>query len=99
MYKRILIAVTVLSFSQVALAEKSEIFKCVDKATLIAEQNCVANTIEKNSNSSDFYAQLAEQEFSPSRDAMASITHFPKKNLIAVKSLEAKSEAILLANR
>ncbi len=98
MFKRMLVAVAVLSLSQQAMANKAEIWNCVDNATLNADQQCVAKTIAKNTET-EFFAQLANKEFTPTRDAFATITLFPERNLIEVKSLEGNSIAKATANQ
>jgi hypothetical protein len=99
MYKRMLTMVAVFSFSQVAVADKSEIFNCIDSKSLTIQEECVANTIAQDSFNDDFYAQIAEQTYEPTTDALSSITYFPKLNLIEVKSLEAKKTNTLIASR
>ena len=99
MYKSILTAVTVLSFSNAAFAEKTEIFNCVDAKTLQAEPNCVMNTIAGNEDNNELFLQLAHKEFPPKRDAFATVTYFPERNLIEVKSIEESDKDTLLANR
>lgn len=98
MYKRLLVAVTVLGFSQAALADRADVWDCIDKSTLAANENCVASTFEKNSQQNDFFAQLAEKKVVPEQDAFATITYFPEQNLIVVKSLEARKDALLAFN-
>ena len=99
MVKKILAVVAVAAFSQSALAEKAKIWSCVDNTTLTADQQCVAATIAQNNDNQAFFEQLANQSFETKRDAFATITHFPKQQLIEVKSLESKSAEILLASR
>lgn len=99
MVKVLLTAVAALSISYSASAtEKSDIWKCVDNKTLNAEQSCLTKTFEKNSDS-EFFQELAFKDFSANRDAFATVTYFPKKNLIEVKSLEEKTTALLANNR
>ncbi|GHF93682.1 hypothetical protein [Thalassotalea marina] len=98
MYKSILAAVAVLSFSQAAVAEKSEIFNCVDKSTMTFEQQCVAKTLEKHTVDNKFFDQLANKKYEPKQDAFAKLTFYPKENLITVVSLESTEQMLLLAN-
>lgn len=96
--------VAVLSFSQVAVAndseqKNSEIFKCIDSKTLIAQEDCVANTFAKKLKSQDFFNQLSYQADQPSGDAFATITYYPKQKLIEVKSLEPRTDKSLIASR
>lgn len=104
MYKRMLTMVAILSFSQVAVADKSEIFKCIDSKSLNIQEECVSNTFAKDSFNENFYAEIENKVYEPSIEAFASITYYPKLNLIEVKSLEpktleAKSEKTLVASR
>ena len=101
MYLRILTAVAILSLSNTALANNSDIWKCVDKSTLTAEQPCLAKTIEENTKNTAFFDQLANKDFTENRDVMATVTYFPKKNLIEVKSLASKlpPQPVLVARR
>ncbi|WP_076419146.1 hypothetical protein [Colwellia sp. UCD-KL20] len=99
MYKRMLTMVAVLSFSQVAVADKAEIFKCIDSKSLTVQEECVANTFAEDSFNDNFYSQIAEKAYEPSNDAFASITYYPKLNLIEVKSMETKSKTTLIASR
>lgn len=98
MYKSILAAVAVLSFSQTAMAEKSEIFNCVNKSTMTFEQQCVTKTLDKHTIDIDFFKQLANKKYHPKQDAFAKVTFYPKENLITVVSLEPAEKTILLAN-
>ena len=99
MYKTILTAVAILSCSSTAFAEKAELFNCVDIKTLQAEPNCVESTIAGNNDSDEFFLQLTHKEFPPKADAFATVTYFPNKNLIEVKSLEKAEQELLLVNR
>ena len=102
MYQRILTAVAVLSLNQAAFANNNaDIWKCVDASTLQAENNCVAKTIAKNADNKEFFNQLANKDFAVKRNAMATVTYFPKKNLIEVKSLESNlpPKQVLVAKR
>ena len=99
MYKVMLTMVSVLSFSQIAVADNSEVFKCIDSTSLIIQEECVENTFAKNSANDDFFAQIAEQHYESSNDAIASITYFPTLNLIKVKSLEPKNNTSFIASR
>ena len=96
MYKRILAVVTVLSLSQTAFANNSQangndIWQCVDSKTLQAENTCVADTMGKNIDNQAFFNQLANKDFSTKRDVFATVTYFPKRQLIEVKSIEFKT--------
>lgn len=97
MYKLIIIAVAILSFNAGA-ADKADIWKCVNNKTLSAEQNCLNKTFEQNSDS-EFFKELEYMDFSKNKDAFATISYFPKKQLIEVKSLEDKAEKLLAAKR
>mgnify|MGYP000232478573 FL=1 len=97
MYKKMLIMFTALSVSHVALAEKEEIFNCIDATSLTIQEDCVADTFEKNSFNDNFYSQIAEKNYETKNDAFATITYYPKLNLIEVKSME--SRATLIASR
>lgn len=98
MYKNILAAVAVLSFSQAASAEKTEIFNCINKSKMTFEQQCVAKTLEKHSIDHEFYRQLAKKRYESTQDAFAKITFYPKDKLITVVSLESAEQPLLLAN-
>lgn len=103
--RNILAVVTVLSFSQAAMAERAEILKCVDSSTMTMNEQCVAQTFDKHSlKNDDFFNKLTQQQFEKQHDAFAKITHFPDLNLIEVKSLEsraekAEQELLIAANR
>ncbi|MDO7083381.1 hypothetical protein WNY51_05885 [Pseudocolwellia sp. AS88] len=104
MFKRMLTMAAILSFSQVAVAEKTEIFKCIDAASLNIQEECVANTLEQSSLNNDFYSELETKTYESTNDAFASITYYPKLNIIEVKSIEPKiskaaNKSNLLASR
>lgn len=104
MYKRILTVVAALSFNQIAVADNvgennSDVFKCIDAKTLSVKEDCVANTFANNIESQEFFTQLAYQADQPNSDAFATITYFPKRNLIEVKSLEPRTNKSLIASR
>ena len=98
MYKSILVGISVLSFSQVALAERSEIFNCLDKSTIAVKESCMVSTIEKHTARNAFFDILAEKKVLTEKNAFAVIKHYPKENLTVVKSLEDKTEKFLAAN-
>lgn len=101
MYRAILTAVTVLSFSQVTLAaDKSEVLKCVDAQNMQFEQSCVNKTFEKHSKQEGFFDKLASKEYPLQRDALASISLHTDKNLIEVKTYKVDvASAPLLASK
>ncbi len=104
MFKRMLTMAAILSFSQVAVADKAEIFKCIDSESLNIQEECVANTLEENGFSDKFYSQLETKTYEATNDAFASITYYPKLNIIEVKSIEPKvskatSKSTLIASR
>jgi|GEM_PF-1605839 len=99
MYKQILTMAALLSMSQVAIADNSEIFKCIDSRSLEIQEECVADTLSKNSPNNDFYAQIAEKKYESNIDAFATITYYPKLNLIEVVSLEETEDVTLIASR
>lgn len=104
MYKSMLIMAFALSFTQVAVADnvevkRSEIFKCIDSKSLTVQEDCVAHTIAKNNTNKDFYSQIADKEYQPSTNAFATITYYPKLNLIEVISLEKSNNTTLIASR
>lgn len=107
MYKKILAAVTILSISYASqAAERSEIWSCVDSSTMAVKANCVTKTMDSHTNDA-FFQQLAQKRFEPQNDALASITLYPKQNLIVVQSLESTTttavktdkDVLLAANR
>lgn len=98
MYKSILVGISVLSFSQVVLAERSEIFSCLDKSTIVVKESCMVSTIEKHTARNAFFDTLAEKNVITEKDAFAVIKYYPKENLTVVKSIEDKSEKFLAAN-
>ena len=99
MYKTILAAVTILSFIQVANAtDKSEIWQCIDDKTITVKEDCMVATIEKHTESTDFFDKLARKQILQKGEAYSTVTYFPAQNLIQVKSIENKAE-ILLASR
>ncbi|WP_441002552.1 hypothetical protein [Pseudocolwellia agarivorans] len=91
MFKRMLTMAAILSFSQVAVADKAEIFKCIDSESLNIQEECVANTLEENGFNDKFYSQLETKTYEATNDAFASITYYPKLNIIEVKSIETSS--------
>ena len=98
MIKHILAVVATVAVSQSAFAGNDiegneKIWQCVDKTTLAADQTCVAATIAKNNDNAEFFNQLANQTFETKHDALATVTYFPKRNLIKVKSLEGSQES------
>lgn len=99
MYKRILAAVTMLSFSQMALADvdRAEIFQCMKKSTMSVKENCMMKTIAKHTKHDDFFTRLALQPMKSKQDAFATVTRFPEKKLIVVKSLEPKPKVLIAA--
>ena len=102
MYKTILAAVTILSFSQVAqAADKSEIWQCMDAATKSVKESCLVNTIEQHTSvaNKDFFDLLAKQSFTTKTDAMASVTFFPEQQWIQVKSIEPAKDVLIAANK
>lgn len=99
MYKVMLTMVSVVSFSQMAVADNSEIFKCIDSTSLIIHEECVENTFAKSGVNENFFARVAEQHYESTNDALASITYFPTLNLIKIRSLEPKNNASLVASR
>jgi len=102
MYKSILAAVTILSVSPVVMADNSDVWKCVNPTTLEAKESCLARTFEADIDNDKFFNQLPAFSVQPKHDAFATVTYFPNKNLIEVKSLEGNSknsEAVLIASR
>lgn len=102
MYKSILTAVTILSVSPAVLADNSEVWKCVNPTTLEAKESCLATTFEAGIDNDKFFKQLPAFSVQPKHDAFATVTYFPSKGLIEVKSLEGKSknsESVLIASR
>jgi len=102
MFKRMLTMTAILSFSQVVTAEQAEIFKCIDSTSLKIQEECVASTLENNSVNDEFYSQLEAKSYTSDSDAFASITYYPKLNLIEVKSIESKpteKNSTLIASR
>ncbi|REL24395.1 hypothetical protein [Thalassotalea euphylliae] len=99
MIKHILAVVATVAVSQSAIAGNDKIWNCVDNETLAADQACVAATIAQNSDNAEFFNQLANQTFETKRDALATVTHFPKRQLIEVKSLEDKASDVILVSR
>lgn len=90
MYKRILTAVTILSVSQIAYANNSTVWNCVDSKTLQANSTCLTKTFETKANNEKFFSQLKHFKVEPQHDAFATVTFFPQQNLIQVTSLERK---------
>ncbi|REL27320.1 hypothetical protein DXX93_12600 [Thalassotalea euphylliae] len=104
MIKHIVAVVATVVVSQSAVAGNDvegndKIWQCVDKTTLAADQACVAATIAQNHDNAEFFNQLANQTFETKRDALATVTYFPKRSLIEVKSLEDKATEVLMASR
>ncbi|GLX83527.1 hypothetical protein [Thalassotalea eurytherma] len=100
MYKTILAAVTILSFSQVAnAADKSEIWQCMDDKTISVKEDCMVSTIEKHTESTDFFDKLARKQILQKGDAYSTVTYFPAQNLIQVKSIETKTDLLLAARK
>lgn len=90
MYTRILTAVTILSVTQIANADNSTIWNCVDSKTLQANSTCLTQTFEAKAHNEKFFSQLKRFKVEPQHDAFATVTFFPQQNLIQVKSLEVK---------
>ena len=98
MKKSIIVAISALTFSQVALAERAEIFNCLEKSTMSANESCMVKTIEKETQKNHFFQELALKKVVNEKAAFATVSHYPKKNLIVVKSLEERSKVLLAAN-
>ena len=98
MFKSIIVGVTFLSFSQVAIAERAEIFNCLEKSTMAVNESCMVKTIEKYTDQNGFFLELAQKKVVTEKDAFATVTHYPEKQLIVVKSLEEKTKVLLAAN-
>ncbi|MGJ8691224.1 MAG: hypothetical protein ACSHW0_01940 [Thalassotalea sp.] len=98
MYKRIFAVISLLTFSQATMAERAEIWQCVDKTTLAVNTKCMTKKIVADTADSDFFNELALKKITQDQDAFAIVTHFPKKNLTVVKSLEEKPKVLLAAN-
>ncbi|MEO9508367.1 MAG: hypothetical protein ABJG28_04210, partial [Nonlabens ulvanivorans] len=100
MLKRLLPMVAIVSFSQFSMADQTDIFKCIDATSLDVKEECVASTFEDNSFENNFFNELSTKTYEPTNDALASITFYPKLNLIEVKSVEIKNEEkTLVASR
>lgn len=99
MKKALLVAVSILGINQVASAENAEVLKCIDKKSMTFESSCVAKTFDKHIKQDQFFAHLAKKKIESTQHAFATVTLYPKDNLIAVRSLEASEKPILLANR
>lgn len=95
MKKIILVGVCLLGFNQSALANKAEILNCVDKTTMEVKERCMVNAIEKHTLHNNFFNQLADKKVVAEKPAMATITYYPEKQLIVVKSLEERTNALL----
>ncbi|GLX87280.1 hypothetical protein tloyanaT_35330 [Thalassotalea loyana] len=100
MYKSILAAVTILSFSQVTLAaDKSDIWQCMDLESKAVNSDCMVKTIELHSKKDDFFDQLARKQIEPKADAFSTIKYFPAQSLIQVKSFTPESDVLIAANK
>lgn len=99
MYKSILAAVTVLSFSSFVQADQNRIWDCVNTSTLKADQTCVAENFEVNSFNTEFFNDLAYKDFSGNQEVYASIVLDKNKNLITIKPLAIEDKEVLLANQ
>lgn len=100
MYRSILAAVTILSFSHISLAaDKAEVLKCVDTQNMQFNQTCVSKTFEKHANSQSFFNNLSTKSYPLKRDALASISLHPDKKLIEIKTykLDFPAEQLLAA--
>lgn len=98
MYKLIIVAISTLSFSQAALAERAEIFNCLEKSTMSVNESCMVKTIEQQTEKNHFFQELALKKVVNEKSAFATVSYYPKKNLIVVKSLEERTKILLAAN-
>lgn len=99
MYKGILIAVAVFSFSQLAQADQDKIWDCVDSTTLKSDQSCVAKNFEVNAFNTEFFNELAYKDFVQDRGAFASIILAKDKKSITIKPLHIEDKRVFFARK
>lgn len=98
MNKSIIVTISALTFSHVALAERAEIFNCLEESTMSVNESCMVKTIEQETEKNYFFQELALKKVVKEKAAFATVSHYPKQNLIVVKSLEEPSKILLVAN-
>lgn len=95
MNKCLIIGLLALGFTQSAYADKSEVLSCINHETMQFIGNCTEKIIEKHTFNNNFFTQLADKKITTENDAMATITYYPEKQLIVVKSLEEQHKPLL----
>lgn len=95
--RKLVIFISCLFFTVIAHAEESQnqLFDCMDTATFEVNSQCIEATISQNIHFRDVQTSIAEQSSSLGGNVMASLSYYPKQQLIEVV---AHRDALLAAN-
>lgn len=95
------LAGTILSSHATAQPENTNLFKCIDKATLAIDSTCVQTMVSTNNDwNQEFYNELSVKSYEYSKPALATLVKYPETNTIRVIALPSENhhkEATLIS--